>query len=471
MVNLFRIFVVVVGFGSTLGTMICEAGDWTRFRGPHGTGVASGQELPSEIGINQNVVWKSPLPEGTSSPIMIGEKLFITSHSNADRTLHCFHASTGESLWTRSVQQGHDEIATAPAGPSTPTPVTDGKAVYVFFPDTGLYAWSLDGEELWKVLVPVSTTMHGLSGSLVVDDGRLFHLVDQLSDSHLTAYDASTGKVLWKQERVCGITGGYSTPVVYTPEDGDSLLITTGPLEVVAYSVSTGDRVWWVVGKSNAPVSSPMLVGDRVYICEPVGEPLPMSMLAPLDRNKDSILAVSEAAGNEAIRRLLIRIDDNWGDSDQQVNEEEWNTAFESLRGKGGLVCIDATGRGDVSETHVKWTYGKVVPYIPSALVIGDSVLTVNDGGILTIVDRESGKQTARTRLKTGNGQYYASPVAVDDRIVVIDTKGVVNFVANGEDWKSTFTCELGEPCFSTPAISNNRLFIRTATTLYCFGS
>ena len=196
-----------------------------------------------------------------------------------------------------------------------------------------------------------------------------------------------------------------------------------------------------------------------------------MSMLAPLDRNKDSILEVKEATGNEAIRRLLVRIDENWGDKNEQVNEDEWNKAWESLRGKGGLACIDVTGRGDVTETHVKWTFGKAVPYIPSALANSNWVMTVDDGGIVTVVDRESGKQLEKVRLKQGNGQYYASPVAVDDRVVVIDTKGVVNFVASGTDWKSTFTCELGEPCFATPAIAHNRLYVRTATTLYCFGS
>jgi outer membrane protein assembly factor BamB len=467
---MFRSFCVAICFVCSC-SRFTQADDWDRFRGPHGTGVAAGQTLPQEIGTDKSVAWKAALPAGTSSPVIVGEKLFITSHTKGDRTLHCLNAMTGESLWTQTVQKDHDEIATAPAGPSTPTPATDGKAVYVFFPDAGLFAWSLDGVELWKQPTPVSTTMHGLSGSLIVHDGRLFHLVDQLSDSHLTAYDAASGQQVWKQERVCGITGGYSTPVVYSPKEGDAQLITTGPLEVVAYNVTTGDRVWWVVGKSNAPVSSPMLIDDRVYVCEPVGEPLPMSMLAPLDRNKDSILEVKEATGNEAIRRLLVRIDENWGDKNEQVNEDEWNKAWESLRGKGGLACIDVTGRGDVTETHVKWTFGKAVPYIPSALANSNWVMTVDDGGIVTVVDRESGKQLEKVRLKQGNGQYYASPVAVDDRVVVIDTKGVVNFVASGTEWKSTFTCELGEPCFATPAIAHNRLYVRTATTLYCFGS
>ncbi len=452
-------------------TSVGAAQDWVRFRGADGTGVASGQKVPDAIGSETNVVWKTTLPNGTSSPIIVGDKLFISSHSKADRTLHCFHAVTGDAIWDRTVQKDHDEIATAPAGPSTPTPTSDGKAVYVFFPDAGIFAWDLDGKELWRIATPVSKTMHGLSGSLVVHNDRLFHLVDQLNDSYLAAYDTATGKEVWRQERVCGITGGYSTPVVYSPNEGDALLITTGPLEVVAYSVATGERVWWVVGKSNAPVSSPMLVGDRVYVCEPVGEPLPMSMLAPLDRNKDSILDVKEAIGNEAIRRLLVRIDENWGDKNEQVNEDEWNKAWESLRGKGGLACIDVTGRGDVTDTHVKWTFGKAVPYIPSALANSNWVMTVDDGGIVTVVDRDSGKQLEKVRLKQGNGQYYASPVAVDDRVVVIDTKGVVNFVASGNEWKSTFTCELGEPCFATPAIAHNRLYVRTATTLYCFGS
>ncbi len=446
------------------------ADDWSRFRGVDGAGVAEGQTIPDEIGPDKNVVWKIKVPSGISSPIVVGEKLLLTSHTKDERKVHCFNAENGDVIWERSVPKDHDEIATLPAGPSTPTPVSDGSSVYVFFPDAGVFAWSLDGTELWKKATPVSRTMHGLSGSLVCYGDQVFQVVDQLNESFVCAYDAKTGDVQWKADRVSGLTGGYSTPVMYSPNDGTSLLITTGPLEVVAYDPKTGDRIWWIVGKTNAPVSSPILRGDRLYFCEPVGEPIPMSMLDGFDRNKDSKLEVAEAGSNEAIRRLLMRVDDNWGNKDSIIDAKEWDEAFGSFAGKGGLVAVDVTGKGDVSDSHVQWTFGKTMPYIPCALVSQDSVLTVNDGGVVTTVDVTTGKQIKKGRLKQGNGQYYASPVAAGDHVVVVDTSGVVNILSNAKEWSSLSHCELGEECFATPAIAHNRLYVRTAKSLYCFG-
>ena len=270
-------FLTALALALSAAAPLATAGEWTRFRGPDGSGVAADQSIPAEFGPDKNLAWRIELAAGTSSPIVVNELLFLTSHAADLRTLHCVEASTGKQLWTRSVQKRHDEIATAPAGPSTPTPVSDGRHIFVFFPDVGLYAWTTDGKELWHKPSAASKTMHGLSSSLVCVDDRVIQVVDQLNDSYIAAFDAASGKQVWKSERVSGITGGYSTPVVYQPKGQKSQIITTGPLEVVAYDVANGERLWWLMGKSNAPVSSPILRGNRLYFCEPVGEPIPGS--------------------------------------------------------------------------------------------------------------------------------------------------------------------------------------------------
>ncbi len=447
------------------------ANDWARFRGDDGAGVAVAQSVPSEVGPDKNRLWKIAVPAGTSSPIIVGEKLLLTSHAESKRTLHCLNALTGDPLWERSINNGHDEIATPPADPSTPTPVSDGKSVYAFFPDTGVFAWTLDGEELWNRPCGVSRTMHGLSSSLVYSDGRIFQTVDQLNESFIVAYNAETGEELWKTERVSGLTGGYSTPVIYEPKDAAPLLLTTGPFEVVAYNPVSGERVWWLVGKTNAPVSSPMLRGDRLFFCEPVGERIPMSMLGGMDANKDGSIDSGEAGNNAAISRLMTRIDDNWGNKDTIVDEKEWNKAFDSFVGKGGLTAISVIGQGDVTETNVLWSFGKAMPYIPCVLADRETVFVVDDGGIVTTVDAISGKPIKKGRLKQGNGQYYSSPVAAGDHVVVIDTEGVVNILRNSPQWESISTGELGEPVFATPAIAHDRLYVRTTQSLFCFGA
>jgi outer membrane protein assembly factor BamB len=466
--NRFVLFSVVLLIAMLASS--ASANDWARFRGMDGSGVAVGQTIPSVVGPDKNVLWKVAVPAGTSSPIIVGEMLLLTSHKDDDRTLHCLNALTGESVWERSVKKGHDEIATAPAGPSTPTPVSDGKSVFVFFPDAGVFAWTLDGTELWRKPTPVSKTMHGLSGSLIYFAGKVFHVVDQLNESFICAYDAKTGDVVWKTDRVSGLTGGYSTPVIYEPADSDPLLLTTGPFEVVAYDPASGARVWWLMGKSNAPVSSPILRGNQMFFCEPVADALPMSLLGSFDKNKDSLFHPDETRDNEAISRLMARIDDNWGNKDSIVDEAEWNKAFGSFAGKGGLVSINLSGTGDVSDKNVNWTFAKGVPYIPGVLVDRNTVFAVDDGGLVTTVNAETGVQVRKGRLKQGNGQYYASPVAAGDHVVLIDTTGVLNILSNSPEWDSVSTCELGEECFATPAIGHNHLYVRTTQSLFCFG-
>ena len=144
--------------------------------------------------------------------------------------------------------------------------------------------------------------------------------------------------------------------------------------------------------------------------------------------------------------------------------------AFEGFVGKGGLTAISLSGRGDVTDTNILWSYGKAMPYIPCVLVDRNTVFVVDDGGVVSTVDASTGKQLKKGRLKTGNGQYYASPVAAGEHVVVIDTAGILNILSNKPEWETVSTSELAEPVFATPAIAHNRLYVRTTQSLFCFG-
>lgn len=447
-----------------------HASDWTRFRGNDGSGVAANATLPAEFSLEKNLLWQTEVSTGTSSPIIVGDRLFLTWYRDESRVMQCLDAASGKEFWQRAVDKAHDEPATPPADPTTPTPVSDGHRVYAFYPDAGVFAWDMNGHEVWKRPANVSKTMHGLSSSLVVVDGLVIQVVDQLNDSFIVAYDAKTGKTVWKEERVSGLTGAYSTPVVYRPGNGGAQIITTGALEVVGYDAATGKRIWWVVGKCNAPVSSPVLVNDRLYFCEPVGEGIPFSMVGGMDANKDGKLQAEEGKLSEPIFRLIGRIDSAWGDGDNAVDEEEWDKAFGSLKGKGGLVAIKVGGKGDMTEENFLWSFRKSMPYIPSILTDDKLVLAVNDGGLVTSIDAQTGKQLNKGRLRKGTSKYYASPVGTSDKVVFADTRGVVNVVSRKAEWESLHSLELADPVFATPAIANDRLYIRTTTSLYCFG-
>jgi outer membrane protein assembly factor BamB len=466
-----RVRVAIVLAVAAVGSRAASGEDWPRFRGVNGAGISTSHGLPAEFGPAKNVVWKVDASHGSSSPIIARGLLLFTSFEGDQRTLHCLDAATGKVRWTRSVKKIRPENATPPNGPATPTPATDGESVFVLYPDVGALCYSTTGEERWRVDLKAFHSMHGIASSLVTVDNLVIVVADQLVGSYMAALKADTGKIAWKCERANGLTGGYSTPSVYRPAGGAARLIVTGPLEVVCYDAATGKRLWWVNGVTNGPISVPVIWRDRVFVCEEVGEPLPFSVLASLDKNKDGKITIEEVKSNLPIKRLIEQIDAGWGNHTGVVGAAEWDKAFGTFVNKGGLVAIDLGGSGDATQTHVRWSYRKSVPTIPSALVYDDLVYVVKDGGILSAFDAETGKLVKQARLNPGGRQFDASPVAADGRIYLLDAEGGLSVVKAGRDWKQLKSSELGEPCFSTPAICDGRIYVRTTKSLFCFGA
>ncbi|HEV7998813.1 MAG TPA: PQQ-binding-like beta-propeller repeat protein [Planctomycetaceae bacterium] len=445
--------------------------DWPRFRGLNGTGVSTSRGLPAEFGPTKNLLWKIDAANGSSSPIISHGMLFFTSFADEQRTLHCVDAATGKERWTQSVKKVRQENATPPNGPATPTPVTDGTAVFVLYPDVGLLCYTMEGKEKWRKEIEPFHSMHGIASSLMTAGNVVILVADQLSGSYIQAFYADTGKVAWRADRADGLTGGYSTPSVYRPKNGPERLIVSGPLEVVAYDIATGKRLWWISGVTNCPISVPVIWRDRVFVCEELGEPIPFSMFAPFDKNKDGKISIEEVKSNIPVKRLIERIDSGWGNHKGEIGAAEWDKAFGSYVNKGGLVALDLGGSGDVSRTHVRWSRGKSIPTIPSALVYEDLIYVIKDGGIVSTFEADTGKLVKQARLQQGGKQFYVSPVAADGLIYLLDIEGKLMVVKAGRDWKQLRTIDLGEHCFATPAICDGRLYIRTSKSLFCFGA
>ena len=446
-----------------------RAQDWPRFRGPNGTGISDATNLVSEFGPEKNVVWKVDAEAGTSSPIIVKNRLFYSSFQGDLRSLHCLDGSSGQTMWTASVTKKHDEIATPPNDPATSTPVCDGNHVVVFFPDFGVAAFTADGRHIWSKEYAASSSMHGLASSLVIVDGKVIHVVDQLKDSYIVAYDVEGGNQIWRVDRVSGLTGAFATPAIFRPADGAPQIVVTGPLELATFQADTGQKVWWITGKSNAPISSPVVLNDRIYFCEPVGAPIPFSMVSDSDKDHDGKLSLAEVKDQEAVYRLIRRIDDAH-DGNEIVDATEWNDAFGAFEGRGGLLAVDPNGTGDVTSTQVTWSITRSVPYIPCVLVYRGVLYLIQDGGILATIDPATGDIAKRARLKSAAGQYYASPVAADGKVFLTNTKGDITVLRAGSEWEVLATNRLDAACVATPAIGNGRLFIRTKKTIFCIG-
>ncbi len=447
------------------------AEDWPRFRGTAGAGVSPSKGVPSEIGPKKNVLWKIDTQAGGSSPIIVQGRLYFSSFEGDRRSLHCLNAVTGQQIWKQTITKVREENATAPNDPATCTPAADGENVVVFFPDTALLCYSTAGALRWRVEVGPFHSMHGIASSPIIADGKVLLLVDQLRDSYLAAYELQSGKLSWKVDRTNGLTGGFSTPVILRPVDRATLVLTSGPGGLYAYDLPTGKSAFSVPGIANAPITLPVLLDTRVVLCEPVGEAMPISMLLPrYDGNKDGKISFQEAGRDVAIRRLLERIERGWGNGDQVVETSEWNQAFQSFLNNGGLVAVDVAGSGDAVTGTVAWNYRKEVPYTATPVVYEDFLFMVDNGGLVTIVDPSDGKLVQKKRLKKGGKQFFASPVAADGKVFVLDVAGQLSVLQAEPPWEELSTVDLQEPCFASPAISEGRVYLRTRAHLYCFG-
>ncbi len=452
-------------------TAVGHAEDWPRFRGTSGAGVSLSKGLPSAIGPETDVLWKIETDAGSSSPVISNGQLFLTSFAGEDRSIECFSAATGKSLWKQTVSRVRDETTNGLNGPATCTPAADGENVVVFFPDTALLCYSPAGELKWRTEVGPYHSMHGIASSPVVADGKILLLADQLRGSYLAAYDLQSGKQLWQVDRADGVTGGYSTPTMFRRVDRPPLVLTSGPGGLIAYDLQTGKSQFSVPGISNAPVTLPLVLNTRVFVCEPVGEATPIGMLLPrYDQNKDGMLSFQEAGQDVAILRLLERIEQEWGNGDQVVEVSEWDKAFQSFVNNGGLVAVDVAGDGESVTGKIAWNYRKEVPYIASPIIYEDLLYLVDNGGIVTVIDPRDGTQLTKKRLKKGGKQFYASPVAADGKIFVVDTAGQFSVLQASEPWEELSTASLEEPCLATPAIADGRIYVRTKNHLYCFG-
>lgn len=454
----------------------CPASDWPRFRGPNGTGLSSDRRLPADLGKDRNVIWKASTPKGNSSPIVIRDRVFFTGHQGDERLLICHDARTGKELWTRSLIKARTESPHPLNGPTTPTPASDGKLVFAFFPDFGLVAYDFEGKESWRAPLGPFGAIQGMAASPVYSEGNVVLLMDTPEAATLVAFHAKNGKQAWKAERPIGFLGSYTTPAVYKPATGPVQLIVSGAVELTGYQAKTGERLWWASGVTNGPAAPPLVSGDSVYTVEPSGDGAPpfTEMAKRHDKNKDGVIGLDELAGDDTtlkiMQRLFRSVDANTGDRDGKVTAAEWSHAFSGGAAKGGLVRTHAGGSGDVSKTHVAWRHTKGLPYVTAALLYEGVLYVVRNGGILSTFDPESGKLLREERLKDGIGDYYASPVAADRKIYFASQEGRVSVIQAGADWKMLSSSNLEEQVIATPAIAGGRIFLRTEAHLYCFG-
>lgn len=386
-----------------------RADDWPGWRGPRGDGVSRETSAPLKWSATENIAWKTAIPgSGLSSPIVSGDRIFVTSGDTSDSTRHviCLDRTNGKICWDQVVFHGAPGTMHKFNTTASSTPATDGERVFACFnDDAGLSVFAVDfeGKPVWAKRVGTFFSNHGFAACPVVYEDGVVINGQQDGDAFVVMLHRGSGEELWRYTPDVKLRS-FSTPVL-TTHDGIDQLILTGSTQTVGIDPRTGQKIWSAEGPTEK------------FVCTPsVGHGLVFSF-----------------GGSPDKKAMAVRLG----------------------------------GRGDVSATHIAWRNERSMPYVPSPVLVGDYLHIINDQGIYTCLEPLSGKTLTSGRKL---GKVYSSPIAVGDRIYLFEDSGACTVIAAGPDFQELARNELGELVQSTPAVSDGQLFVRGEAHLFCVG-
>ena len=432
-------------FLATAYAASASAANWPNWRGPASNGITDEKNLPERWSATENVVWKTDLVgQGVSSPIVFGNRVFVTSQlgtglrkpgnhprlsqgaeatSSGERALgasrspsddktlfivEAFNRADGRRMW---------EYRLDAVGPLTgvhekhnlasPSPVTDGQMVYAWFGTGQIVALDTNGKLVWQRHLGQENSPFdinwGHASSPALFEDSLILLCDHSPAAYLLAVDKRTGKDKWKTDRGRGRMS-YATPFVVNAASGPELIVNSSE-RVDAYDARTGSFLWHVGGQNQFPIPVPTYSDGIVYL----------------------------------------------------------SRGYRS----GPYMAIRPGGRGDVSSSHVVWQVNTGAPYISSLVYDGGLLYMANDVGALTVVDAKTGDKVWQERVE---GVFSASPVAGDGKIYFVSETGETIVVRSGREPRIIAKNDIGERLIASPAISDGQIFLRSDDKIFCIG-
>jgi ankyrin repeat protein len=465
--------------------------NWPQFRGPGGVGIApDNQTYPAELDFSRNLLWKTEVPKGHSSPCIWGDKIFITAHSGKNLETICMDRGNGRIKWRRSVESDKLEKISNFNSHATPTPVCDGRRVYVYFGSFGLIAYDLEGGEIWNKPLPVPKMFHGSAASPILANNMVVISCDQLEGGYILAVNRDTGETIWRQERQMQRVG-WSTPVLWKHGNQEELVVL-GYSKLISYDLKDGRRRWWLNNVSQSPTApTPVYTGDTLFVTSaasmtgdpvnPIELPDFKELLEMYDSDKDGRLIQTEIPEDLAsiYRRgpnmagVKDRFSKHDTDQDGAISEAEWNkvvidTRKIEPRNMDALVAIRSGGKDDISRTHIKWTEYEGIGQVPSPLFYQGRIYLVKHGGNVTCYDAKTGDKVYGDRFGP-RVYYHASPIAADGKIYLCSHNGMVIVVQAGDKFKILAQNRTGERIFATPALADGNVYLRTDKNMYAF--
>ena len=378
-------------------------------------------------------------------------------------------------LWRRECPRSRTEPLDKLNTSASPTPVVDAKNVYVFFGDFGLISYGFDGNERWRLPLGPFLNVYGMGASPILAGDTLILVCDQSRDSFVVAVGADDGRVRWKRSRPEALSG-HSTPIIYQPGNGPAQILAPGSFRMDAYSIETGESVWWTGGLP-AEMKSGAVLGDGViYVSgfnSPENDPgrqihIPLfdEVLALHDKDKDGRISLAEAPDPRT--KAYFRFIDL--DQDGFISAAEWKLYITTMAAENGLFALRPGSHGDITATGLRWKYQRAVPQLPTALLYQDVLYMINDAGVLTTFNPSTGAVLKQGRPRSVADHYFASPIAADGKVFLVSQTGVVTVLKAGGEQEILAANELDDECYATPAIADSRIYIRTRSALYCFG-
>ncbi len=410
--------ILIVTFVAVLTSMVGSlnaADNWNQFRGSHGNGQAASASLPIHWSETKHVAWKRAVHgKAWSSPVVWGEKIWMTSATPDGKILYaiCVDAKSGRIEQDVTVLDiAKPMFCFAYISYASPTPVVEEGRLWVHYGSAGTACLDTDtGKTLWSRQDLPCDHHRGPGSSPIMFRNLLIVNFDGFDQQYVVALDKNTGKTVWKADRDRDIDYGntngdgkkaYSTPTVIQ-HNGRLQLISLAAVGTVAYDPLTGKKLWTVQHGGFNAAARPLYAHGLVYL---------------------------------------------------------------SFEGGRRLLAVRPDGDGDVTKTHIAWTYGKSTPTRPSQLILGDYLYMVNDKGVVSCLDAKTGEPAWMHRM---GGRHTASPLYANGRIYFVDEDGTSRVIeANPKQFRLLAENKLAGGCMASPAVVGDALIIRTKTHLY----
>jgi outer membrane protein assembly factor BamB len=439
---------------------------WPQFRGPESNPVGTHARLADRWSKTENVEWAQEIPgRGWSSPIVTGGKVYLTTVTTEGKSkppqigteysnqyveelvqqklsmeeilkrvterdielpsevkvhylLYCLDLKSGKVEWQKEFHTGQP-----PGGRHrknsfvSETPVTDGKFIYLFVANLGVWAFDLKGNQVWTTpieLNPIYLDL-GTGSSPVLAGNLLITLNDNQKHQYIAAFDKRTGKQVWRTDRDLGGSSqpvqrsGWATPYVWR-HSLRTEIVAVGPETVVSYDLN-GNELWRMSGMAGTPIPTPFAYEGLLYINAGRGRPL-----------------------------------------------------FALRPGASGDITLKD---GQTSNEYIAWSQAKGGTYLPSSLAYQGAIYTLTETGILNRFDAKTGAQTYKTRIDPAATAFTTSPWAYNGKLFCLSEEGQTFVVDTGDEFKLSHINQLDDFTQASPALVGERLLIRTEHKLY----